>query len=83
MKNELAIQQPQDARQAVDGAVFAAREDLVIEVAGRERRGGVVDVERQPNRDPCAVRPGAFQPFAGADVKHLRLELVDRQLRAG
>ena len=79
----LAIEHAEDPRQAVDGAVFAAREDLVIEIAGRQRRGGVVDVERQADGDLRAVRPRALQSLAGADVKHLRLQLIDRELRAG
>ena len=78
----LPIEHPQDPRQAIDRAVLAAREDLVIEIAGRERRGGVVDVEGQAHRHASAVGPRALQPLAGADVKHLRLELVDRQLGA-
>ena len=78
----LAIEHAEDSRQAVDRAVLAARQDFVIEVAGRQRRGGVVDVERQAHRDAGAVGPRAFQTLAGADVKHLRLQLIDGQLGA-
>ena len=76
------VEQPQDARHAVDRAVLAARDRFRDQVAGGEIRGRVVDVEAQADRDARAVGPRRrLQPLAGADVEHLRLELRQRQLR--
>src|SRR4029077_16732997 len=52
------------------------------EIPGREIGRRVVDVEAQADGDARAVRPrGGLQPLAGADVKHLRADLIERQLR--
>src|SRR5262249_43849419 len=52
-------------------------------VAHGQIGGGVVDVEAQADRDARTVRPRLrVQPLAGADVKHLRFDLIQRQLCA-
>jgi hypothetical protein len=74
----LTIEHAQDARQAVDGAVFAARQHLVVEIALRQRHRGVVDVERQRHGDAVVPRPRRrLQPPPGAHVEHLALQLVE------
>ena len=79
----MLVEHSQDARQAVHGAVLAARDHFVVERAGRQRGGGVVHVERERHRHARAARPRRrLEPLPGADVEHLLLELVDRQLRA-
>ncbi len=76
------VQQPQDPRHAVDGAVLAAGNHFRDQVAGGQLRRRVVDVEAQAHRDARAVGPrGRLQPLAGADVEHLRVDLGERQLR--
>ena len=80
----LAIEHPQDPRQAVDRAVLAARQHLVVEVALRQRHRGVVDVERQRHGDAVVARPRRrLQPAPGADVEHLAFELFHRLGDAG
>ena len=77
----MLVEQTQDARQPVDRAVLAARDRLGDQVAGREIGRCVVDVEAQSDRDTRAVGPlRRLQPLAGADVKHLRAHLIERQL---
>jgi len=49
------VQQPQNPRQAVDRAVLAARDRFRDQVAGRQIRRRVVDVEAQADRDARAV----------------------------
>jgi len=81
-RNLMLVEQPQNPRQSVDRAVLTARDALGDEIPRREIGGRVVDVEAQADGDACAVRPRLrLQPFAGADVKHLRLDLIERQLR--
>ena len=87
MKNDagslMLVEQPQNPRQPVDRAVLAARDRLRDQVAGGEIGGRVVDVEAEADRDARAVGPRRrLQPLAGADVKHLRLDLRERQLHA-
>ena len=79
----LPFEHPQDPGEPVHRAVLAPRDHLVVEVARRERGGGVVDVEREADRDAAAAGPGSgLQALAGADVEHLLAELVERQPRA-
>src|SRR5262245_21732968 len=79
----MLVEQAQDARHAVDRAVLAARNRFGDEVAGGEIRSRVVDVEAEADGDARAVGRGSwFQPLAGADMKHLRADLIQRQLGA-
>src|SRR5581483_1218248 len=76
----MCVEQPQDAWQPVDRAVLAARDRLGDQVAGREIRGGVVDVEAEADRHLRAVRPAArLEALAGADVEHLRADPIERE----
>ena len=80
----LALEHPEQARHTVHGAILAARNHFVVEVAGRQRRGGVVGVERETDRHLGAIGPrGRLQTPAGADVEHLLAKLIQAQLDAG
>ena len=61
----LPFEHPQDPGKPVHRAVLAARDHLVVEVARRERGGGVVDVEREADRHPARRRARTWASGAG------------------
>ena len=79
-RNVLPVEQTQDARQSVDGAVHAAREVLGGELTAGERHRRVINIETERYSHPCAVRPLLrFQPPAYAEMSILRLQLINAQ----
>ena len=79
------VEQPQDARQAVDGAVTRrARSTPRSDCRSRASARRVVDVEAEADRHPRAVGPRRrLQPLAGADVEHLRFDLASGSFTPG
>src|SRR5688572_5129874 len=72
------LEQAQDARQAVDGAVFAAGDHFVIQIAAGEGGRRIVDVEAERHGHASVAGPGLrLEAAAGGDVKHLRPEVVE------
>src|SRR5688500_3825806 len=75
------IEKAQYARQTIDCAIFAARENFVVQNACREARGCVVDVEGERHGDARTAGPRLrLETTPCADVKHLPAQLVDCQL---